>query len=155
MGIDCSSKSVDFVLLDARGGFSKKGRIETDSEDFDNKLFDLENKFMVVFDDELEKYNIETAIIEGPIFYGNPKTSFGIAQIITMVKLILHNRNIDSFTVDNKSWKKSVLGNGAASKEEIAKFAKLKWNNKVETQDEFDAASIAFYGVQRFGKIKP
>ena len=54
--------------------------------------------------------------------------------------------------VDNKSWKKDVVGNGNSSKEQILSFAKAKWGDIFKTQDEADASCLAFYGYRRLEK---
>jgi Holliday junction resolvasome RuvABC endonuclease subunit len=49
--------------------------------------------------------------------------------------------------VDNGTWKKGVLGNGHASKEEIAAYAtKVLGIPLNEPQDVYDAACIAEFG---------
>ena len=93
------------------------------------------------------------AFIENSIYVQNFKTSVGITKTIGLVEALLGFHDVPYFPVDNKSWKKDILSNGNASKDEIMHFAKTRWGEEhITEQDYADASCIALYGVKRFGK---
>ena len=105
--------------------------------------------------DEVETYlqNLKSgnyiAAIENPIYVNNMKATVSITNVIAGVKRALHRSSIEYFPVDNKAWKKAVLGNGAASKEEIMKFAESRWGKVFEEQDWADAACVSLWIYMR------
>lgn len=156
LGFDCSSKAVHMVQLDLKTGkirrMMKWSNVSADPETrFNQILDDMARWFNTSLDGTAQQY---IAIIENPIFIQNPKTSSLITHMVAGVKRFLHEYGIVYFPIDNRSWKKSCLGNGAASKEQILQFAETKWGKVFEEQDWADAAAIAYWGIQRFGGTK-
>tara|TARA_Y100000310_G_C20308095_1_gene634925 strand:- start:512 stop:685 length:174 start_codon:yes stop_codon:yes gene_type:complete len=52
--------------------------------------------------------------------------------------------------VDNRHWKKIVLGKGNLNKKAIKDFAVVKWGDVFPEQDYADAACIALWNKRRF-----
>ena len=88
--------------------------------------------------------------VEGPIYVGNIKTTTDIHRNIVLTELAASECGIPSFQYDNRTWKKNVIGNGRASKDDIAKFFDVRWKDSecidsVYSQDEKDAACIGLH----------
>ena len=152
-GLDCSSKSIHIVLLSLGGKYVTQDSFVNISGDMDARMYDLMNQFKLRFEQKDNFYkHIKVAVVENPIYVQNVKATVGISQVIGAAKEFL-NFYTSVFGIDNKSWKKDVVGNGNASKELIKEFALTKWKEMDQTwgQDFFDAACIAFWGVRRFG----
>mgnify|MGYP003624259169 FL=1 len=81
--------------------------------------------------------------IEKPLYFKNPHSTISISEVVGAVKEVLELANIAYKTVDNRVWKKEVVGNGGASKEDIMKYATNYFNTEFEEQDWADAACIA------------
>ena len=145
IGCDCSTKLIGCSILE-------DNEIKTltmyggDANDFDgrfNVLFDLVKDF-------LKEEKPDSVYIEQAIYLNNVKVTIQIARIIDLVVFWCKYFKIPYQIVDNKAWKKDVIGSGKASKEEIATFVKTKWSNhKFGNQDECDATAIAFFGKRR------
>jgi Holliday junction resolvasome RuvABC endonuclease subunit len=145
MACDCSSKLIGISLLE-------KDKIKTCTI-YGGDKNDFETRLKVMFKEFNEYLNIETPTIiyiEQAVYLQNVKATLMIDATINLVRFICISRNIPYQIVDNSSWKKDVLGNGKASKEQIMEFAKVKWSDhKFGNQDEADAACLAFYGFRR------
>jgi len=85
--------------------------------------------------------------IEEPLVAGvrNLRTSLMLAQTAGAVL----SMGLDSTLVPVSSWKKKVLGNGSAKKEDVARWFKLAYPDSElhGNQDVCDAAAIFHYGV--------
>lgn len=153
LGFDCSSKTIDCVILDGEGNWIRSFSVAAylDTTDMDARLMDVTEKMY----NKLESMSIDgseyVAYIENAIYLQNVKVTIAIAQVIAVTKKILFDLEIKFFGIDNKSWKKDILGDGKANKEKIMAFAKIKWGDWITSQDIADAACIALYGVRRLG----
>jgi len=112
----------------------------------------------------LDAWEPEAVYIEQAVYLQNVKVTLTIDAVVNGVRYACIDKNIPYFIIDNKSWKKDVLGNGNSSKEDIAKFSKTKWGDKFnkfsktkwgdkfKTQDEMDACCLAYFGYRRLNK---
>ena len=84
--------------------------------------------------------------IEGPVYSFNIKTTYELHRNIVISELVCSNLSIPIIQVDNKVWKKNVLGNGKANKEDIRKFFNMRWKDfDFLSQDFIDAFCIALH----------
>ena len=150
IGIDCSSKRIDVVILDGEGKIINTASVDSDKKDMDARLIDLGDgldeklALALVFGDGF------VAFVENPIYVNNIKATVGISQVVGVTKYILQSRfGVETFGVDNRSWKKGVLANGRADKTKIMSFAKAKWGEAIVSQDIADAATLALWGLMR------
>jgi Holliday junction resolvasome RuvABC endonuclease subunit len=151
IGCDASKHKVHLAILDSKSNLIRLEYLETSGRDDIGRMGDLSDQFEswlvdfsieqnVLIDDEV------VLCIEGPIYLQNIKTSFSIAQTVYGIELAAYRTQVPCFEVPPTSWKKMVLGNGAAKKEDILKFAETKWGKgKFKEQDYADAACIAHH----------
>lgn len=94
--------------------------------------------------------------VEEVIVGNNRKYSIGLAQTMGAVlsdlgQVRLHN-GCDTRTVDNKVWKKELIGNGNASKEDVQNYITDVHSRYAplcgDDQDLYDACCIALYGLR-------
>lgn len=150
LGCDCSSKLIGCVLLGDDNSFFAEVLKAVDLKDTDIRFRDLFNKFRDFLNgliSEGKKPNV--CYIEQAIYLQNVKTTLAIAGVIDAVRLACFMEGIPYDIIDNKTWKKWVVGNGKASKEQIMEFVKLRWGDKIISQDVADASAIALYGLKR------
>ena len=84
----------------------------------------------------------------------NPKALRDQAMVIGMIRYWLWSNNQPHSMVDNTVWKKGLLGNGHASKEEIAAYAqRVLFIPADQPQDVYDAACIAAWGVSHLPEL--
>lgn len=160
LGFDCSSKMIHMVQLDAfTDEIVRMESWKNNSKDMDQRINETLAAFEGWYDSHMgrdchshlgERF---MAFIENPIYVQNVKATIGISSMIAGVKHFIYQQGINCFGMDNRSWKKDIVGNGKASKEEIMRFAEAKWGKgKFPEQDFADAACIALWGRIRFGR---
>jgi Holliday junction resolvasome RuvABC endonuclease subunit len=143
-GFDCCSKSIACVIFDSNKNIVDSFFIESTKKIWEDRLTELVTELDKV------KVTINIAYIETPIYMQNIKATNSIARVVGIVHSWLIRNNIPDFEVDVKAWKKGVLGNGNAKKEEIMKFVKSNYGSKlIYNQDLADAACISLWGVIR------
>tara|TARA_Y100000310_G_scaffold341182_1_gene439532 strand:+ start:18728 stop:19195 length:468 start_codon:yes stop_codon:yes gene_type:complete len=146
LGFDCSSYAIHMVELD----MATHEIVRMDK--WADKSKDLEARFNAIVDAFEKNSELDMgdriAVIENPIYVQSAKATIAITNVIAGTKRALHRMDIEYRAVANTSWKKMVLSNGMASKEEIMNFAKMKWKDiEFKEQDWADAACIALYGA--------
>ena len=72
-----------------------------------------------------------------------------ISSVVACAKYALHRASISVVPVDNRSWKKVIIGKGNAGKPDIKKYAVEKWGDIFPEQDYADAACIALWVKER------
>ncbi len=91
------------------------------------------------------EYKPDIAVVE-TIFYGkNIKSAFTLGHARGVIILTLAQHNIEIVEYSPREVKKSVVGNGNASKEQIEYMVQkiLNLNTKPKTKDAADALAIA------------
>ena len=151
LGIDCSSKRIDCVMLAPNGAWISSASFSSEVKDMDIRGYEVAKLFEEWVMSSLINGSDYVAFIENPIYMQNIKTTVGITQVIAMAKFVLRNNEVEVIGVDNKSWKKSVLSDGKADKEKIYNFAKARWGDLITSQDVADSSLLALFGVGRFG----
>lgn len=117
---------------------------------------DLAERLAVIYseiDQIIDEYKPDIAAVE-TIFYGkNVKSAFTLGHARGAILLALAQRKIKIVEYSPREVKKSVVGNGNASKEQVEYMVKkiLKIDIKPETQDATDALANA---LCLFNKIK-
>ena len=140
-GFDCSSKAIHLSLIDEDENVTGLEKFESGDKDYETRFYEILDKF--------EAYSgiidISTAAIESAIYIQNAKASIAIASVVAGVKLQLHRSGTPFASVDNRAWKKVIIGKGNASKSDIMAFAITKWGDQFPEQDYADAACIALW----------
>ena len=140
-GFDCSSKAIHLSLLDKDENLVGLEKFESKDKDYEIRFYEILDKF--------EAYSgiidISTAAIESAIYIQNAKATIAIASVIAGVKLQLHRSGTPFASVDNRAWKKVIVGKGNAKKSDIMAFAVSKWGEVFPEQDYADAACIALW----------
>jgi Holliday junction resolvasome RuvABC endonuclease subunit len=146
MGCDCSSKLIAAVIVGDSDEF-KTHFMSSNSPDWDVRSRDLFTGFSELMTTLKNTKMMPDAIyIEQAVYVQNIKATLAIDSVINAVKFLAYMNGVYYNIVDNHSWKKAVLGNGKASKEQILEFSKVKWPNRISNQDIADASCIALCG---------
>ena len=142
MGIDCSSKAVHAVLVDESETVIAQGKWASSEKDFPTRSLQIARKFTK----DLSKIKVRLeAAVEAAIFIQNPRSTMEIAGVVHGVRILCDQQNIECIPVDNRHWKKYVLGKGNANKQGIKEFTTAKWGDVFSEQDWCDAACIALW----------
>jgi len=149
VGFDCSSKAIHCVVLDGDSNIVVQKKWGSTEKTFDDRFPEFARNFYRDFSKIIltPTENMFVAI-EQSIFIQNPKTTMEIANVIGCVRTACYLRGFDVVVVDNRRWKKVVLGNGNAKKPDIMKYAIDKWGEVFTEQDFADAACIASWRLE-------
>jgi Holliday junction resolvasome RuvABC endonuclease subunit len=146
LGLDCSSKAVHGIVIDEQENILLQLKSYGTGSDFDARFSEI----FANFSQDLSKITILSgAAIEAAIYIQNPRTTLAIAYVVGGVRVVLQEHSIQNVLVDNRSWKKDVVGKGNAKKEDIKTFAIAKWGEVFTEQDFADAACIALWYKRR------
>ena len=147
LGLDCSSLAVHGAIVNDKEELVSIHKWGSKLKTFDSRFPEIIKEFSK----ELSKINqVEFASIEAAIFIQNPKTTIAIANVIGAAWAFLLEQSINTAIIDNRSWKKTIIGKGNSSKDDIQQFAVEKWGDKFPEQDYADAACIALWNKRRF-----
>ena len=142
MGIDCSSKAVHAVLIDSTETVIAQGKWASTNKDFNVRSLEIARKFA----EDLSKIKVEVeAAVEAAIFIQNPRATMEIAGVGHTVRVVCDQRTINCIPVDNRHWKKYILGKGNLNKQAIKEFTVDKWGDIFSEQDWCDASCIALW----------
>ena len=142
-GIDLGTKKTGFCCLKSDKSIYKLVLFESQNSNSSKRILEIAYKIK----QELSK-KISVVYVETPIYIQNFYTSSLLDRLFGMCELICSDIGIEFNSVSNKKWKKEVLGNGGASKEDIMLFSKTYWaKENFLSQDMCDAACIALYGL--------
>ena len=146
MGIDCSSKAVHAILIDSSETVIGQGKWGSSEKDFNLRSLQIARKFA----EDLSKIKVRIeAAVEAAIFIQNPKSTMEIAGVVHGVRLLCDQHKIDCIPVDNRHWKKYILGKGNLNKQAIKAFTVDKWGDIFPEQDWCDAACISLWIKRR------
>ncbi len=146
MGVDCSSRAVHVVLVNDDEEVVGQGKWRSSDDEFNVRFLEIMQKF----NEDLSKIDvIREAAVESAIFIQNPKSTMEIATVVGGVRLICFQNGLDCTPVDNRHWKKIVLGKGNLNKKAIKAFTIDKWGDIFKEQDWSDAACIALWMKRR------
>ena len=141
MGIDCSTLAVHSSILDDDDNLLTLEKSLGKGKTFEERFPEIISNFYIF----VSKMNIQPKIvaIEKPIFIQNAMTTIRISNVVGAIFCILLINGYSPVLVDNKSWKKVVVGKGNASKVEIKDFIIDRWGDVFKEQDFADATCIA------------
>ena len=137
LGLDCSSRAIHGVWLDSQERILAMLKWRSASIDFDARFIEISLQFTK----DLSKIKV--------IFIQNPKSTIEIASVVGGVRLACGINHIECLSVDNRHWKKYILGKGNSNKKDIKEFAVDKWGELFIEQDWADAACIALWRKRR------
>jgi len=154
IGFDCSTRLIaGFIISTDAFGLPEEGHlkyktVELAGKEADETTIRIDTMFKLVVA-YIKKEKPDYVYIENAAYLQNIKTSFLIRTVVDAVRFACVINNVPSQTVEITSWKKDVLGNGRAEKNDIMQFAKAKYGDIIKNQDLADAACIATYGQRR------
>ena len=99
-------------------------------------------------------YEVGQVWIEDVIIGNNRKYSLQLAQVLgaVMASLATGRLVLDIRRVDNKTWKKEMVGNGNASKDMVRNYIVATYPDYAllcgDDQDRFDACCVGLYGLR-------
>jgi len=152
-GIDPDTHQITCALIDTV--LERTGEIRTveaKGRRAEDRFFDLMHQFEERIAPILLSYC--WVYVELPMAGPNRKATINQSQVVGAIRAILGQRAIGHSLVDPGVWKKAVLGNGHASKDEIKAWVLAHYTLDPNLpQDAFDATAIAHFGVKGGGEL--
>jgi len=148
VGVDADSKKLAVVMFE-NDQLESWHFLESKNKETQERIFDLYFHFEAF----IKTKKPDIVFIEQSIYVKNFVTSKAITEVIGNCKLLCKLHKVPFEMVGNTTWKKYVVGNGKATKEEIKTFIDKKYPQlKDESQDIADATCIALYGILEKGE---
>lgn len=146
LGVDCSSRAIHAVAVDEQERVVGKQKWYSSATDFDFRYRYLG----VEFQRFIQSLKVPLVVaVESAIFIQNPKSTIEIATVVAGVRLGCAINNVQCIPVDNRHWKKLVLGKGNLNKTAIKGYTIEKWGDIFPEQDWSDASCIALWNKRR------
>ncbi len=145
LGIDPGSLNVGYGILQVEKHRIIAAGCDTIKISSKLQLSDRLVKISKGMDEVIAEYKPDIAVVE-TIFYGkNIKSAFTLGHARGVIILALAKHNIEIAEYSPREVKKSVVGNGNASKEQVAYMVQkiLNLSAKPKTEDAADALAIA------------
>ena len=149
LGIDPSSIRCGWAVLDG-DRLVAHSTICTDKEVYHERVAHI----MQVLELLVDQYHVTDIACERA--FRNPKRNTAALQVVVQaIKSWCKQNNYSLALYSSGQWKKSVAGNGHASKEDVQQAIKLYFPNLRGQEHEFDAAGIARHhqGMLRLEKM--
>lgn len=157
LGIDPGSVITGIGIIHSNGNETKL--IELDAVVLNSK-FALTNRLKIIYDaciEKIKKYKPDELAIETAFYGKNIQSTLKLGQARGVAIIAAANSNMCVSEYSPREVKKSITGNGAASKEQVKNMVKRILEIKVDPDyiDSTDALAIALchhYNLQNFIK---
>jgi crossover junction endodeoxyribonuclease RuvC len=156
LGIDPGSRNLGYCIIHWNGkkfSLLEAGLIKMKEKELQAQMLELSEGL----DSILAKYHIDEVAIEDIFFAFNPKSVIKLAQFRGALCLKILQKVGLFYEYTALQVKKSVTGNGKATKEQVAFMVKRLYGIKKEIKplDITDAMAIALTHLQRIKMRKP
>jgi crossover junction endodeoxyribonuclease RuvC len=156
LGIDPGSRICGYGLIEAQGkAITAVGCDVIDVQ----SIVSLPKRLSAIFDameSIIGSYKPDAAVVESMFYHKNAKSVFTLGQARGVIFLSLGRHDIPVFEYSPREVKKAVVGNGAASKQQIRYMIeqqfKLKGSEKPD--DAYDALAIALCHFYKLRYVK-
>ena len=146
IGVDCSSRAIHVTCVDSEENIVGRAKWASKADDFDERFRQIGLGFEAFIKSLTNK---PTVAVESAIFIQNPKSTIEIATVVAAVRLGCALNEVTCVPVDNRHWKKVVIGRGNLNKLGITEYTVAKWGDVLPEQDWRDAACIALWIKRR------
>lgn len=146
-GIDSDTKSITWSIIEtALPNAACIGRVEAKGRRAEDRFVEL----VKAFEERVPDFKSCCWVyLELPMAGPNMGATINQAAIVGAIRTLFIQHNIPHSLVSVGTWKKNVLGSGAATKEEIKNWAIQHYHiDQNREQDAFDATAIAAFGVR-------
>jgi len=135
IGIDYDSHAVHFAVLEEEELSFYRYHVG-------DTLFDVVVGIQVV----LRAHPADLVIVEAPIYIQNPKTSFKLAQVHTLIRLACEKESCKYEILGVTAWKKLTFGFAKLTKQEVFELMKTKYGEIISDTHFADSAAMAVAG---------
>ena len=150
-GIDVSTKKLAIATL-VNAEFDVV-ELQARSRSWEDRLAQLYKQFFEYVEKNISSDDF--VCIEDIPLVQNRQAMLKLVHVLAMCRVVFIHHDIDCFTVNVSSWKKSVIGDGRADKDKIKAMARQIFGKRIGrlSQDSIDALMIAKWGQLRMSEI--
>ena len=150
-GIDVSTKKLAIATL-VNSEFDVV-ELQAKSRSWEDRLAQLYKQFFEFVENNISSDDF--VCIEDIPLVQNRHAMSRLVHALAMCRVVFIHHDIDCFTVNVSSWKKTVIGDGRADKDKIKAMARQIFGARVGrlSQDSIDALMIAKWGQLRMAEI--
>ena len=147
-GIDLSTSKIAIAKLLPNEGFEVVELISK-SRSWETRLKELYTQFLPWVHENVSKDDL--VCIEDIPLVQNRQSLIKLVHVLAMCRVVFMHYDMEIFTVNVKTWKKDVIGDGGADKDKIKAMAIKILGQDVSklSQDSIDALMIAKWGQLR------
>jgi len=159
VGIDPDTKAITWAVTDTEApGIVHVGRVEAKGRRAEDRLCMLVDLFYHAIP---EFDTCDWIYVERPVVVGggarkiNRKAIIDQSIVVGAIRALLYLRGQNHTLVDPGTWKRAVLGDGHASKEDIKRWALAHFKGLKDDhpQDFYDAVCIACFDSKAGGAV--
>jgi len=155
VGLDQSLTSTGVCIINSNSTWNDFNVITTKSLKGVERLKYIGDRIIFLITRGIYKNSKMLVGIESYAYSRFSRSVYGLGELGGVIRYLLSTNNICFEVVNIKTWKKEIIGNGNASKEDIASFVEKQEGKPVSfrlTQDEKDAYCIALYLRRKNGE---
>ncbi len=144
LGIDPGLRELGYAFLEKGPTLLKTGTIYTSSE------LPKGDRLKLIYErlnDEIDRFNPELLCIESVFFAKNAKSAMQIGEVRGVIALLCAQKRIEIKEITPLELKKSLVGWGGASKEELTLALEKIYRFSPSTSHESDAIALALCGL--------
>lgn len=160
LGLDASISSTGFAVVDSDNTLLEFGKLVTKKDKLVNANLDDDRRIFYIasnIGDLFRKYKIDEVSMENQFLGKNAKTAMQLSRLRGALMMVCKLNGVDLEYPTPSEIRFNLMGNGSASKEEVADYIKViylddervqalgEFNdrpNKAKNSDIFDAISI-------------
>lgn len=102
----------------------------------------------------LDNLSPTLVIVEAPVYIQNPKTSFKLARVHTLICMACEAAKVHFEVLENTRWKKLTLGSARKNKQEVFEAMRERFGEVISDSHFADAAAMALAGRKLLEEAK-
>lgn len=148
IGVDYDSHAVHFAILGER---VKVSRYHLSGEDLISSIDGLATIFRGFL---TISYHDAFVIIEAPVYIQNPRTSFKLAQVQTLIRVACETVGLKYEVLESTRWKKLALGSARKNKQEVLEAMRFRFGDVISDSHFADATAMALAGMKLLKEVE-
>ncbi|MBS3740542.1 MAG: crossover junction endodeoxyribonuclease RuvC [Candidatus Cloacimonetes bacterium] len=155
MGIDPGSLITGYAILKANSSKILPityGNIKTSSKnDLQKRIYKIHTEV----DKIINQYNPDQCSLEKIFYAKNVRSVLSLGEARGAILISLEQNKIPTYEYTPRKIKKSVVGNGRASKKQVQYMVNAILNTKIDKKSSYDISDALAIGICHYNKIKP
>ena len=143
VGIDYDSHAVHFSILSGE-------RVSTIRYHLVESLGDSLDALV----GQAKNFRNDYVVVEAPIYIQNPKTSFKLARVHTLICIALEKAKVPYQIIEVTRWKRLALGKARANKPEVLEAMRSRFGDIISDSHFADATAMCLAGRKLLEEVR-